>query len=155
MFTILRIPATYGWPDNTRIDDYLLPMLSGADTIWLARGKAGWRFSRCLHKNAAFAAALAIESASDERQRIYNVADAEADTEEEWIRRIGAVVGWHGDIREGADVTEDFTQDFFVSSDLIRTELGFYEKYDPIEGLKENIFFSAYQQLDKPYQKTY
>jgi hypothetical protein len=55
-----RLPAIYGWPDTTRVAHYLEQMRDGETVILMPQDNATFRFSRCLHKNAAFAVALAV-----------------------------------------------------------------------------------------------
>lgn len=152
--TILRLPALYGWPDTTRIENYLEPMLAGNSEIRMSKERAGWKFSRCLHKNAAFAISQCV--LAGEGHYIYNVAEEPVYTDLEWCRKIAALCGWRGEILiEAAENEADFKQDFYVSSQKIRAERGFFEKYSPDEGLADTIAFYAYQRLGKRYTKYY
>jgi len=153
--TILRLPAIYGWPDTTRIDHYLQPMLDGVSEIRISKIRADWKFSRCLHKNAAYAISLCV-LAGKAGQHVYNVAEQTAYSDKEWCEKIAALCGWtrHVVLSDEMD-TVDLKQNFWMSSDKIRQERNFVEKYDPDEGLKENILFFTYQYRGKNYKKYY
>jgi len=154
--TILRLPATYGWPDRRRVDYYLDPMLDGEDEIKVPRKRAGWKFARCLHKNAAYAVFKALQ-ANQKGHHIYNVAEEDAHTDLEWCKKIAALCGWQGRITVSDDQPEDIDlkQDFYVSTQKIRDELGFTEKYSPDEGLAETVKLYAYKRLEAPYKQCY
>lgn len=153
---ILRFPAIYGMPDCTRINHYLIPMLQKKDEISISSYKRNWRFSRALNKNCAFGIFLAIKLHKT-GQHIYNIAEETSYTEKEWISKIANFCGWKGTINTQSGLSEDsgYKQGFYVSSQKIRDELGFYEKYNSDDGLEENVMFSAYQNLDKAYKKFY
>ncbi|MCB9964241.1 MAG: NAD-dependent epimerase/dehydratase family protein [Rhodospirillales bacterium] len=154
--TILRFPATYGWPDRRRIDHYLDPMLNGEDEIKIPHQRASWKFSRCLHKNAAYAVFKALETNLD-GHHIYNVAEENALTDFEWCKKIAALCGWQGKITISDNQPEDadLKQDLYVSTQKIRDELGFTEKYSPDEGLAETVKLYAYNRLDALYKQCY
>ena len=153
---ILRLPATYGWPDTTRVEPYLNQMLGGEEEISMSEDRAVFRFSRCLHKNAAFAVSLAARRPRGGRA-IYNVAEPTAYTELEWAKKISALCGWNGEIRLSpwaADI-EKPRQQFEVDTHAVRRDLSFFEKYDPNEGLADTVAFHAYSRLGKRYEKYY
>lgn len=154
--TILRLPATYGWPDKRRIDYYLDPMLDGDDEIEISSKRANWKFSRCLHKNAAYAIFKAIE-AKQKGHHIYNVAEKTAYSELEWCQKIARLCGWQGHINISDNKIEkiDLDQNFYVSTKKIRDEIGFTEKYSPDEGLAEAIKLYAYNRFNTPYKQCY
>ncbi len=153
---ILRFPAIYGWPDTTRVEHYLDQMLDGSSVITIPEDRATFRFSRCLHKNAAFAVALAVRS-SMMGHRIYNVAENTTFSELEWAERVAACCGWQGriEVAPWSVSAENPRQQFEVDTQAIRQDLGFYEKYDIDEGLSDTVAFHAYQRLGKKYQKYY
>lgn len=153
--TILRFPALYGWPDTSRVSHYLDQMLDGKTDIKISPTRAKWKFSRCLHKNAAFAVVKVLQAAS-KGQEIYNVAEEVPFTELEWCKKISALCGWQGKfiITETYE-KDDLNQDFYVSTQKIRERLGFFEKYSPQEGLADTIAFHAYSRLNIPYKKCY
>lgn len=153
--TLLRLPPVYGWPDTTRVAGYLDRMLDGEATIKIAQDVSEFRFSRCLHKNAAFAVTLAASPAGG--QRVYNVAEPFALTEIEWAERIARCCGWRGRVAVTAwtDGAERPRQDFEVATEAIRRDLGFHEKYDVDAGLSDTVAFHAYLRLGKTYRKYY
>lgn len=156
---ILRLPAIYGWPDCTRVSAYLDKMLDGADKITLDKHLGNWKFSRCLHKNAAYAIALSVLSKQTGRHT-YNVADEIVYTERQWIEKIGKACGWHGTIVESdssdsSDKTINWLQDFYVSTEKIRSELDYFDKYSSDEGLTDTVAFHAYQRTGVTYKKYY
>lgn len=153
---ILRLPAIYGWPDCTRVSNYLDQMLDGSCDIHLEPHLSDWIFSRCFHKNAAHAIALSV-SAQLSGKHTYNVADKEAFTENQWVQKIANICGWKGSIiesKERAD-TINWQQHFYVSSEKIRSELGYTDKYSTSEGLADTVAFHAYQRTGTRYQKYY
>lgn len=153
--TILRLPATYGWPDKRRIDYYLDPMLAGDEVIKIPRIRSKWKFSRCLHKNAAFAVFKALE-ANQIGHHIYNVAEETAYSDLEWCQKIAKYAGWNGEIIISDEAEDmDLEQDFYVSTQKIRDEIGFTEKYCPDEGLAETIKLYSYEKQKKQYEQCY
>lgn len=154
--TILRLPATYGWPDTSRITPYLDPMLAGEKSITITKTMADWKFSRCLNKNAAYAIFKTI-AANQHGQHIYNTAEETTYSELEWCQKIARHCGWNGKIIIAAGTADpiDFKQDFHVSSQKIRTELGYTDKYDPNEGLADTIRLYAQKRFQIPYEKSY
>ena len=138
---VLRLPAVYGWPDQSRIEDYAGPMLDGADGIALHPRVARWRFARVLSRNAGFAVGLAAIGNWSGFQA-WNVSERVSPTEVEWVARIGRAAGWHGQIaeREGAEPPGfDADQPIILSDARIRADLGYYERHDPEEGLRDAV----------------
>ncbi|MFK7855909.1 MAG: NAD-dependent epimerase/dehydratase family protein [Granulosicoccus sp.] len=153
---ILRLPAIYGWPDCTRVDTYLDQMLDGAAVIALDRHQGDWKFSRCLHKNAAYAIALTVLAQRSGRH-IYNVADERVHNERQWIERIANACGWAGSILESEDSagTTNWLQNFYVSTEKIRSEMAYRDKYSTDEGLADTVAFHAYGRTGVTYKKYY
>ncbi len=133
--TVLRLPMVYGPGDRLhRFWPYLKRMDDKRPAILLQEDLAKWRSPRGYVENVAAAVAVA---AADEKAagRIYNVAEPDSFSEEEWVRKIAAHVGWDGDIlalrkdvlpahlRTGYRSEQDWT----VSSARIRRELGYSE----------------------------
>ncbi len=144
--TILRLPMVYGpgdplhrlYPTVKRIDD-------NRPAIILEDGLARCGLPRGYVENVA--AAIALAATSDRAKgRIYNVAEPPL-VELEWTRQIAEVAGWKGEvIALGKDETPahlrqpyNTAQDWTVSSDRIRTELGFTEPVAIPEALRRTI----------------
>jgi nucleoside-diphosphate-sugar epimerase len=102
--------------------------------ILIQEDAARWRAPRGYVENVAAAIALA---AADSRAagRIYNVAEPESLSEEEWARKIAQHTRWNGSLLA---VSKDVLpahlrvpyrseQDWTVSSERIRRELGYVE----------------------------
>lgn len=96
--TVLRLPAVYGPGDyQHRLFPYLKRMDEGRAGILLGEGMASWRWTHGYVEDVAAAITLAVV---DERAagRIYNVGEPAPLTWAEWVREIGRVVGWNGEI---------------------------------------------------------
>ena len=138
---VLRLPAVYGWPDQSRIEAYAGPMLERADEIVLHPRLARWRFARVLNRNAGHAVALAALG-NWSGFRAWNVAEPVSPTEAEWVARIGKAVGWRGRIVE-SDAAEapgfNPDQPIILSDARIRADLAYHERHDPEEGLRAAV----------------
>ena len=163
--TVLRFPATYGWPDRRRVTPYLDTMLDEEPIIEIDNAVLSWRFSRCLHKNAAYSVVKAVE-ANQKGQHVYNVAEETPYSELEWCQKLAEIVSWKGKIKtvsaekevqviNGNSVNLDRKQDFYVETQKIRQELGFYEKFDPDEGLEETVRLYAEKRFEEAYKPCY
>lgn len=145
--TIVRLPAVHGPGDEQhRLYPYVRRMDDGRREILLDEAVRAWRWTRGYVEDMGRAIALA---AVDPRAagRVYNVADEHVFTEPEWVRAIGRVHGWTGDIvcvpstqlPERMRVTFDADQDFAVDSGRIRRELGYREAVAFDEALRRTI----------------
>ena len=145
--TILRLPGVYGPKDPLRrVGRYLKYMDDMRPVIVINERENQWRFSRGYVDNVAAAIALAVTNDRSTGQ-VYNVAEPEAVTEVEWIRRIGEAAGWDGQIvmmpedslpehlREGLDLD----QDWVVDTMRIRQELGYHEVIGRDDALMRSI----------------
>jgi nucleoside-diphosphate-sugar epimerase len=154
--TILRYPAVHGPGDaQHRLYGYVRRMDDGRPAILLEEGFARWRWVRGYAEDVGHALALTVQ---DPRAagRVYNVGDAVAHAEVDWVRRIAEVVGWDGrfvtapndalpgHLRED-DV--DFGQDYVVDTSRIRTELGYREVVDERTGIERTI---AWERANPP-----
>jgi nucleoside-diphosphate-sugar epimerase len=126
------------YPYVKRIDD-------DRQAILLEDGLAQMGLPRGYVENVA--AAIALAATSDHgKNRIYNVAEPPL-TELEWVRQIGDAAGWKGKvIALGRDETPahlrqpyNTAQDWTVSSDSIRKELGFTDTVAIPEALRRTI----------------
>lgn len=142
--TILRLPAVYGPGDyQHRMFAWLKRMDDERPAILLDEKEARWRWTHGYVENVADAITLAVTS-EQASGRIYNVGEPFTLTMAERIRKIGEVVGWHGNIvlaphgklpqplRWGIN-TE---QDIVVDSSRIREELGYKERIAPDEAFR-------------------
>jgi nucleoside-diphosphate-sugar epimerase len=96
--TVMRLPMVYGPGDNQhRLFEYLKRMDDKRPAIILEETMAQWRWSRSYVENVASAIVLAV---TDKRaaKRIYNVAEPEGQTLAEWVKKIGQVTGWQGQV---------------------------------------------------------
>lgn len=145
--TALRLPATYGPGDaQHRLYELVRRMDDGRPAIVIEERFAGWRWARGYVEDVAAAIALA---ATGERAsgRVYNVAQPEAHSEAQWARLVADAHGWRGEILavpsealpESMRADYDERQEFVVSSDRIRVELGYEEHVSLTEGLRRTI----------------
>jgi nucleoside-diphosphate-sugar epimerase len=141
--TVLRLPMVHGpGDDRHRLAPYLRRMLDGRPAILLNKGLARWRCLRGYVEDVAAAIALAATNPVA-AGRIYNVAEAIAPTEAEWVAEIGKAFGWGGKIvplpNESMQAPFNTAQDLVVDSGRIRGELGYREVADRAEALRETI----------------
>jgi nucleoside-diphosphate-sugar epimerase len=134
--TVLRLPAVYGPGDRQhRLFYYLKRMDDKRPFILLEEKKARWRWTRGYVENVADAIALAV---TDERarNRIYNVGEADALSETEWVRSISRAAEWNGKViaapedllPEHLRDKTNYDQDLIMDTSRIRKELGYVEK---------------------------
>jgi len=144
---ILRLPAIYGPHDHMhRLYPYLKRMDDKRPAILLNERMATWCFSRGYVENVSAAIALAIENERSAGE-IYNVADSETLPEQEWIRAIGRVVGWKGDVISVSEcdlpkhlqTNTNWEQDWKVDTSKIRSELGYHEPLGREEALRRTL----------------
>jgi nucleoside-diphosphate-sugar epimerase len=145
--TIVRLPAVHGPGDEQhRLYGYVRRMDDGRREILLDEAVRAWRWTRGYVEDMGRAIAL---GAIDPRAagRVYNVAYEHVLTEPEWVRAIGRVHGWKGDVvcapstalPEPMRVAFDAEQDFAVDSGRIRRELGYRELTAFDEALRRTI----------------
>jgi nucleoside-diphosphate-sugar epimerase len=145
--TSLRLPATYGPGDaQHRLYEHVRRMDDLRPAILIEERFANWRWARGYVEDVAGAIALA---ATDERAsgRTYNVAQPEAYSEAQWAHMVADAHGWQGEILsvpteilpESLRSDFDERQEYVVSSDRIREELGYEEHVPLTEGLRRTI----------------
>jgi nucleoside-diphosphate-sugar epimerase len=145
--TVLRLPMVYGPGDGLhRLFPYLKRMDDQRPAILMDESLARWRGSRGYVENIAAAIVLSLldECAAG---RTYNVAEPESPTEAEWVRRIGQVAGWSGEVvalpkdrlPEHLRWPANLEQQFVVDSTRIRSELGFRELLSQAESLRRTV----------------
>lgn len=147
--TVLRLPMVYGPGDPVHRFHYLLKRMDdGRRNIIFADDVAALRTPRGFVENVAQAITLA---ATSERApgRVYNVCESTAFSELEWARKVAASAGWNG---EFVVLPHDRTpkhlwmpgntaQHVVVSSDRIRSELGYRELTPLDEAIRRTIIW--------------
>jgi nucleoside-diphosphate-sugar epimerase len=145
--TILRLPMIYGPGDRQhRLFGELKRMRDHRPVILLEEKVARWCWSHGYVENVAAAITLAVV---DDRATggIYNVAEPDALPREVWIRKIGEVAGWNGEV---VAVPTDLLpphrvshyntdQDWVVDTTRIRQELEYAEEISRDEALRRTI----------------
>jgi nucleoside-diphosphate-sugar epimerase len=162
--TVLRLLMVYGPRDaQHRLFNqcHLKRMLDGRPTILLDEVRAHWRCLWGYVENVAHAIGQAVQ---DDRAagRVYNVAQPIV-TEREWIRRVGEAAGWSGDVvalpktrlPEYLRMTSNYEQDWAMSSDRIRRELGYTEVVAEHEALRRTIAWERENPPDQIDPKKY
>jgi nucleoside-diphosphate-sugar epimerase len=158
--TIVRLPMVYGVGDpRHRFYAYLNRMEENRPVILLEETLACWRGSYGYVENVAHAIALAT---TNHRAigHIYHVAEPEALSELERIRKIGELVGWKG---VAIAVPKDrlpsewkggfnFAQQWVVDSSRIRQELGYEEIVSVDKALQQAI---AWQLSHPPSERSF
>jgi nucleoside-diphosphate-sugar epimerase len=141
--TVLRLPMVYGPGDKQhRLFPYLRRMDDGRSAIVLDERLAGWRCPRGYVENVAAAIALTV---TDGRAagRTYNVAQPDAFTEAEWVRRIGQAAGWNGEVITvppgRLPVPFHTPQPLILDSTRIRHELRYAEPVPSAEALRQTV----------------
>jgi nucleoside-diphosphate-sugar epimerase len=144
--TVLRLPAVYGPGDKlNRVGTYL-DQLTQDQPVRIAPELARWRWTRGYVENVAAAVVLAVLD-DRSRGRVYNVGEAPALTEEQWIREIGRAVGRIGDavsFRGEASADDpgqaaDYRYEMVTDTTRIREELGYSEPVDRAEALRRTV----------------
>jgi nucleoside-diphosphate-sugar epimerase len=136
-----------------RLSAYLKRMADGRTAMVLDEGMAGWKCPRGYVEDVAAVIALAV---GDERAagRVYNVSEPVAFTEAEWVRRIGEVVGWRGEVVTvwGGRILVPFRteQGLDTDSGCIRRELGYDEGVMPREGLERTVAWERANPAARP-----
>ncbi len=145
--TVLRLPKVYGFGDHQhRTFEYVKRMDDERAAILLEDRKAQWRWTRGYMENVAAAIVLAVTN-GQAANRIYNVVEANALTEAEWIRAIGRAAGWNGDVVAMAGdmlpkhLAEDYDYRHNLAADTsrIRKELGYVEPIPREEALQHAV----------------
>jgi nucleoside-diphosphate-sugar epimerase len=153
--TVLRLPAVYGIGDKQhRLFEYLKRMDDARPFIILEENEAKWRWTHGYVENVADAIVLTI---IDERaaNKIYNIGEEEALTRAEWIKLIGQIAGWNGEIiampkdrlPEHLKSPTGYEYDLYVDTTRIRKELGYKERVSRKDALAKTI---AWERANPP-----
>jgi nucleoside-diphosphate-sugar epimerase len=145
--TVLRLPMVYGPGDSQhRLLPYLKRMDDRRPAILMPKGQAGWRWTRGYVENVA---AAVVHAATDDRAigQVYNVGDASASTEAEWVLRIGRAIGWDGalvplpsaQLPAAMAPDLDWRYDLETETNRLRQHLGFADPVALDEGLRRSI----------------
>jgi nucleoside-diphosphate-sugar epimerase len=156
--TVLRLPMVYGPGDyQHRLSAYIKRMDAGRPLIVLDEGLARWRCLRGYVEDVAAAVALAATNARA-AGRVYNVAEATAYTEVEWVTRIGKVVVWGGTVvavpKGRLPMAFNTAQDLVTDSTRIRADLGYAEVVPPDEALRRTITWERANHPVEPVDYT-
>jgi nucleoside-diphosphate-sugar epimerase len=138
--TILRLPMIYGPNDRQhRLWPYL-QLINQNQTISLDPREADWRTCRGFVENVAHAITLAANNDKAANQ-IYNVAEENSLTEEEWVQMIQKHCQNEVPIQTIENESLDFypEQHLFIDSQKIRQELGYKEIVPFSQGMMETI----------------
>jgi nucleoside-diphosphate-sugar epimerase len=144
--TVLRLPQVFGPHDHQhRLRDYLKRMDAGKEIV-ISHGKARWLWTRGYVEDIAAGFVLA---ATDRKAsgRIYNIGEKEAESERDWICRIGKAAGWSGQLRivsedaipNNAIERYDWDCDLAGDTSRIRRELGYRETVAPAKAMADSV----------------
>jgi nucleoside-diphosphate-sugar epimerase len=155
--TILRLPMVYGPGDPYRLFNYLKRMIDDRPYILVDSERAKWRGTRGYVENVAEAivAALTNDTAIN---RIYNVGEEVALSEEELIQQIANVYGWNGEIKfvkrdyiprdlindlpQHITADNNYKQDWIIDTSLIRKELDYKEIIPFNKSIKRTVLWN-------------
>src|SRR2546423_86602 len=142
--TVLRLPQVFGPHDSQhRLRDYLTRMDAGKDIV-ISQAKARWCWTRGYVEDIADGLALAVTEPKASG-RIYNIGEKEAESESDWIQRIGKAAGWNGQLRIAPTPRNhqrepyDWNQHLAGDTSRIRRELGYRETITPKEAMKRSV----------------
>lgn len=142
--TILRLPATYGSRDNQRRFGSIIDRLDAGHSELLHQDGARWRWTMSHVANVAHAIVLAAETKA-QGFSVFNVGDKEAPTMRERINTIARLMGkdirWHevDKLPSEFEILGRMPNDFVVSTDKIRNQLGFSEVIDQESAYRDLI----------------
>ena len=161
--TILRFPMVYGPGDyQHRLFPYLKRMDDKRPAILLEQSMAAWRWTKGYVEDVAKATVLAISN-EQAKNRIYNVGEEKAVSEEDWIKTIGRAAGWDGKVvtvpkeqmPDSWIQNIDTDQNLVTDSTRIRKELGFSEIVNGNDALKLTIEWERKHLPTKIEQKMF
>jgi nucleoside-diphosphate-sugar epimerase len=144
--TVLRLPQVFGPHDKQhRLRTYLQRMDAGQDIV-ISEAKARWRWTRGYVEDIAAGFVLAVTNPRAPG-RIYNIGERKAESEKDWIPRIGEAAGWTGRVTEvpenalPAEFEEpyDWTYHLAGATARMRRELGYHEKISPAEAMRRSV----------------
>ena len=144
--TVLRLPAVYGPGDmHNRTGQYLERMRT-EQRVLMTPEQSTWRWTRGYVVNVAAAIVCAVV---DDRAagRLYNVGEASALTEREWVEEIAKALDWAGEVAvtgaedraEPLHLPFDFRYELMIDTTRIRDELGYSESVGRQEALRRTV----------------
>lgn len=145
--TVLRLPMVYGPGDRQqRVGRYLRRLAGDASVLRLNEREAAWRCTRGYVEDVAWAIALA---ALDDRAggQVFNVGEADALTELEWVEAIAAAAGWGGDViadpAKAPSLDAEWSVHLMMNVRRIREVLRYAEPVGRTEGLRRTVSVAA------------
>jgi nucleoside-diphosphate-sugar epimerase len=144
--TILRLPQVFGPHDRQHRVGYYLRQMEAADQITISEDKAHWCWTRGYVEDVAAAFVLVALSPTAASQT-YNIGEREAEPEIAWIKSIGRVAGWTGEVRTvpaaalGESSTEPYNwqHNLAANTQRVRQELGYREVVSRDDALARTI----------------
>ncbi len=146
---IARLPMVWGPRDRQRRFAWAVqPMLRGAAAVEMDEAWAAWRSTYGYVDDVGHA--LALCATHPKAAGVYNVGAAEAPDHAHWAERFAAVTGWTGrferqpreavasPLRERLDAM-DLSLPMVTETGKIRSQLGFSEPTDPMDGLERVV----------------
>jgi len=153
--SILRLPMVYGPGDPLhRFFPLLKRFADGRSSILLSEDSAAWRGPRGYVENVAHA--IAVAAMSDQTAgRIFNICEEPTLSDLAWQEKIAKQADWHGRFvilpREQTPKhllpPGNTAQHVVVSSERIRTELGYEEPIHMDEAIQRTV---AWEQRNSP-----
>jgi nucleoside-diphosphate-sugar epimerase len=145
--TVLRLPAVYGPNDpQHRLFEYLKRMDDNRPAILMEDGAARWRWTRGYVENVAVAIVLALTN-EQAKGKIYNVGEADALTQQQWVKAIGRAAGWKGEVLgvPKKQLPDHLKQDYdwqhhwVADTSRVRKELGYREIVSRAEAIRSTV----------------
>lgn len=145
--TIMRLPMVYGPGDpHNRTWEYVRRMLDKRPFILLGHRQAAWLWQRGYVDDVAFGIVLAAERQSSIGQ-VYNIGSPRTHTVAAWVRAIGEVLGWDGEVKclpeaslpDHLATSYNYLQHIMYDTTKIRRELGFYELVEAEDALRATV----------------
>lgn len=144
--SVLRLPQVFGPHDHQhRLRGYLKRMDAGKEIV-ISHARARWRWTRGYVEDVARGFVLAVTERKASG-RIYNIGEKEAESEEDWIHRIGRAAGWNGQLRIVSEdaipkrPSERYDWDYDLAGDTtrIRRELDYRESVAAGEAMRRSV----------------
>jgi nucleoside-diphosphate-sugar epimerase len=145
--SILRLPMVYGPEDpQQRVNGYVRRLMASGSELRLHAAEAAWCCTRGYVEDVAWAVRLAALDGRAAGQT-FNVGDADALTELDWVRAIAAAWNWSGrilsDPAEPPSRPVNWGIPLTVDTRRIREVLGYREPVGRAEGLRRTTAAAA------------